>query len=307
MPTDTAHRALRASSPRNQPGFDDTLTRFDALRERIVATPTAAPRPARPHGRRRGVIGLSAAAACAVAIAGVIVLLTAGAAAPQTAYASARKALAATGSSASGTMTLTFRRGTKTWTLETTRWHGRDISLSPGQESVLGPNRRLLLVGGGAYVEHADGTWVHYASEADVGDKLGPAVQLARNNVAGNTAGQILRLATGLERTPQPDGTTLYTGVIPNTSADPAMSPSSDTLLRVITSLRSGDAPGAPGGRHSGLRLRMIVASDGLVHSVSLTFRQEGAGEGGSVSTWSVTYTGLGGTARIAAPAAAKP
>jgi len=59
-------------------------------------------------------------------------------------------------------------------------------------------------------VQTADGSWLHYASASDVGPKLGPFVQLAQDNVAGNTADQILALATGLQKTVQPDGTTVY-------------------------------------------------------------------------------------------------
>ena len=43
-------------------------------------------------------------------------------------------------------------------------------------------------------------------------------------------------------------GTTLYAGTIPDSSADPAASPADDAILRMITNLRSGNEPGAPGG-----------------------------------------------------------
>jgi hypothetical protein len=49
----------------------------------------------------------------------------------------------------------------------------------------------------------------------------------------------------GLRQAKQPDGTTLYTGTIPDTSSDRRVNPADDTILRMITSLRSGNGPGA--------------------------------------------------------------
>ena len=82
-------------------------------------------------------------------------------------------------------------------------------------------------------------------SGADIGPKLGPVVQLVRDNGAGNAAGQILALATGLQQTKRPDGTTLGTGAIPGSSADPGVTPAGDAILRMITNLRGGNEPGA--------------------------------------------------------------
>ncbi len=126
---------------------------------------------------------------------------------------------------------------------------------------MLGPNRQLLLVDGGAYLQQEDGTWLHYASASDVGPKLGPMIQLAQDNVAGNTADDILAVATGLQKTVRPDGTTIYTGTILNSTADPEVAPSDDSIMRMITKLRSSgnepgapDEPGAPGGSHNDLQ-----------------------------------------------------
>lgn len=106
----------------------------------------------------------------------------------------ARRALAATAAAASGTMTMTAVQGGATETLDTTSLNGSDVAIS-ASTGILSPNRQLLLVGGGAYVHRADGRWLHYASENNVGPKLGPAVQLAHDNVAGNTAQQVLALS----------------------------------------------------------------------------------------------------------------
>ena len=80
-------------------------------------------------------------------------------------------------------------------------------------------------------------------------------MQLVRDNVEGDAAGQILALATGLQQTKRPDGTTLYTGTIPDSSADPGVTPADDAILRMITNLRSGNEPGAPDSFRGDLKL----------------------------------------------------
>ena len=111
---------------------------------------------------------------------------------------------------------------------------------------------------------------------------LAHRVQLARNNVAGNTADQILALTTGIQQTAQPDGTTVYTGTVPNLNTDPGEAPTDDTILRIIAALRTGnDAMGphrafAPAGFHNGLQLQMTVGPDGLVRQIRLTFQLAG-------------------------------
>ena len=107
MPTNLSLKALRTASPRNEPDFDASLERYEALRAQITASPpSAARRPVRPVRRRR-LIRVSATAAAAAVLAGVIVSLSLGGASPQSAYATARRALAATSATHSGTMTLT--------------------------------------------------------------------------------------------------------------------------------------------------------------------------------------------------------
>src|SRR5581483_9995637 len=174
--------------------------------------------------------------------------------------------------------------------------------------SQLGPNQQLLLIDGGAYVQQADGMWLQYSSATDLG-KLGSVAQLAQDNVAGNTADQILSLATGLTQTTQPDGTTLYTGTIPNSDADPGVAPTDDSIIRIITNLRSGNEPGAPGGFHNGLQLQMTVGSDGFVQQLSLTFQQQNTGSttGDGTYRWTVAYSQLGTTPTITAPATSTP
>jgi len=299
MPTGRSLRALREVNPRNQPGFEQSLARYEALRTQIIATPVATVRrPPRP-GRRPRLIGLSAVAA-ALSVAAVLTGLLLTAASPENAYAAASKAVAATSAAAlrSGTMTLTVTHGSTRWTLESIRWNGHDIAVSNGQGHELGLNRQLVLTGGGAYLQRADGHWVHYPHESDVGPKLGPAVQLARDDVSGSTAAAILALAAHLHKTAGPDGSTLYTGTIPAGRADSAVAPSDDTIMGVIIRLRSV-------GRDA--RFRLVVGRDGLVSKMSETFQNEGAKlpADNGIWTWTIRYSQLGSTPPISPPSAA--
>jgi len=300
MPTNLSLRALREENPRNQPGFDQSIERYDALRMQIAATPSAAPRRLQQLAGRRRLIGLSAAGA-ALSLAAVLAGLLLTAASPESAYAEAANAVAATSADTldSGTMTLEVTHGDKVWTLDTTRWNGDAISVARGY-----PDVQLRLVGGGAYVlQVGDERWTHYSSE-NVGYKLGPMVDLAHADIAGSSVSEILAATTDLEKTVQPDGSTIYRGTLPNSNADPATPPGTDSAMRMIIKLRSGNEPGAPGGRHSDAQVELTVGSDGLVRQVSVTFQQEGEKLPADNGTWawSVDYSQLGSTPPISAP-----
>lgn len=300
MPTGRSLRALREVNPRNQPGFEPSLARYETLRTQITATPAAAPRRLPHPGRGPRLFGLSAVAA-ALSLAAMLTGLLLTAASPENAYAAARKAVAATsaGSLRSGTMTLTVTHGSTKWTLYAVRWHGHDIAMSNGQGHVLGFSRQLVLAGGGAYLQQADGHWVRYRAASEVGPKLGPAVQLARDDVTGNTAGAILALATHLHNAVRTDGSTLYTGTIPASEGSSAVAPRDDTIMRVIIRLRSV-------GRDA--RFRLVVGRDGLVSQMSETFQSEGVklpADNGTW-TWAIRYSHLGSTPTIPHSSAAR-
>lgn len=303
MPMNPSLKALREARPCNQPGFDNSIERYEALRMQIAATPFAAPRRLPQLTARRRLIGLSAAGA-ALALAAVLVVLLLTAASPESAYAEATKAVAATSADAldSGTMTLRVTHDSNVWMLNTTRWNGGNISLSEGVGS---GNRQLLLVGGEAYVlQDTNGRWMHFASDAVVGPKLGPMVDIARADAAGANVSEILAATSNLEKTVRADGSTSYRGALRNSSADPAVSPSDDDVMRMIVRLRSGNEPGASGGSHSDAQVELIVGSDGLVRQVSVTFQQEGEKLPADNGTWawSVDYSQLGSTPPISAP-----
>lgn len=312
MPTDTTLQLLRDAGPSSEPDFDEWIDALDGLRREIRSTPVPVGRERPRLDSRRRAVGFSLAAGVLTAAIAVAVGLTLTAAAPPSAYAAARKALAATTAASSGTMTGSFSHDGSSYTLDTTRWNGDSISLTAGDQSQFGPpGQGLLLIDGGAYVEQEDGTWLHYASASGVGPKVGPLVELAQNNVAGNTASQIVSLATGLTQTAQPDGTTLYTGVIPNTAGDPGIDPSDDQILRMIADLSNGsdNQPRSPGGYHNGLQLNMTVGADGFVRQVSLSYQQQGTGSTNSDGSYTLTigYSQLGRTPAITPPATSTP
>jgi hypothetical protein len=193
---------------------------------------------------------------------------------------------------------------------------GSDIALSVST-GILGPNRQLLLIGGDAYVRRADGRWLHYANENTVGPRLGPAVQLAQDNVAGNTAQQVLALTKDIKRAAQRDGTSVYTGTIPTSSPDEIGNPpADDEILRLVNQLRGDGSPPASANpfdhhpRHyHDVGLEMTIASDGLVKDISLTTEPTAGNSAADrgTGTWHVTYTRLGHTSPITAPAKSTP
>jgi hypothetical protein len=267
-------------------------------------------RDLRRHRRRR--LGIPTFAAVAAAAAAVVLGLTLTASSPPSAYAAAKKAVALTAAAASGTITGTVTSGGSSYTLDTTQWNGDAFEVTQGDRSALGPDKAIEVVDGDAYVQQSDGTWLHYASESDVGPKVGPIFELAHNDVQGNTAGQILSLATQLTQTTQSDGTALYSGFIPDSSTDTGTNPNDSAILRVITNLTNGadNKPDAPGGYHDGLQLQMTVGPDGFVRQVNLSYQQQGTGTTGDTipnETWTITYGKLGSTPPIAPPTTSTP
>jgi hypothetical protein len=111
-----------------------------------------------------------------------------------------------------------------------------------------------------------------------------------------------------VQRTAQPDGTTLYSGTIPNNSLNPATVPGNDAITNMIlgaqkrTDMMFGAGADATGNQH--LQLQMSVGGDGLVRQVSVTFQKEGKGSPAAdgTYTWSVTYNQLGNTPPITPP-----
>jgi hypothetical protein len=289
--------------------LDMIRTQLRAAIERDLHNDT--PRVPVTH-RRSFRLGIPTLAVVGVATAAIVLGLTVSAASPSGASAAARRALAATAAAPSGTMTTTVLHAGVTTTVEAARWNGHDIAYSPGDA----PIPQLLLIGGGLYAQTPDGTWFHYANASDVPPKpLGGMEQLAQDTIAATTPQQILALATHVQKTPQPDGSTLYTGTIPASSLDPALVPGNDAITNMILGAQkrtdgmvgvgkaTEQTPGAPCCQRD-LQLQMSVGSDGLVKQVSITFQQQNASSPALDGnyTWSITYSQLGNTPPITPP-----
>ena len=124
MSTSPSLKALHDASPRNQPDFDALLVRYEELPTRITSSPLDSAGRSGPPPHRRRLIGLSVGSAVA-ALAVVLGALTLGGGSPQSAYAAAHEALAATSAQRSGTMTVTVNGAM----LSTLRWNGHGIAL----------------------------------------------------------------------------------------------------------------------------------------------------------------------------------
>jgi len=264
-------------------------------------------RGSRVMHRRSFRIAIPTLAVLAAATAAIVLGLTVSASSPSSAFAAARRALAATAAAPSGTLATTVLHAGVTQTTDAARWNGGDIAFTPGD----GPIQQLLLIGGGMYVQTSEGTWLHYADASNVGPKpLGGLMQLAHDNIAGVAPQQILALATHVQKTAQSDGTTLYTGTIPSNSLNPATVPGNDAITNMIlgaqkrSDMMFGAGADAAGNQQSDLQLQMSVEGDGLVRQVSVTFQKEGTGSPAAdgTYTWTVTYSQLGNTPPITPP-----
>jgi hypothetical protein len=246
--------------------------------------------------QRRRLVGLSAAAAAVVT--GVVVGLLVTTASPPSAYAAAKKAVAATSAVPSGTITLSTATSGSiadgTSTVATVRWNGKDLAIASGTEgNVLPGFDQLLLVAGGVYLQRADASWLHYASEADLEPSLGSGTVLAAYGLAvASRAAQIIASSYGLQKTEQPDGSTVYSGTIPPNS--PAKgAPSKDLGGLVMDSAQSMLPTFGSGGA-----FQLVVGSDGLVRQMSETAAPPATG------AWRVEYSRLGDPQQITPPAA---
>lgn len=312
MPANSSLRALREANPRKQPGFDQSIEHYEALRTQIAATPVSAPRRLPQLSGRRRLIGLSAAGgaiAAAAALAGLLLTATS----PPSAYAAAKDAIAATTATAldSGTMTLEMIHDSSVSELDTTRWNDKNISVSLGVGS--GDEHELLLVGGETYVlQHPGDRWMRFKIDSVMAPQLGSELADVRADVAGAHIREILAATADLEKTAQPDGSTIYRGTVEPSNTDAAISPgdvdTADDAIRVIMRLRSGDEVIAPGGQQRDIRVELLVGGDGLLRRVSVTFETEDAKYTAYNGTWnwSVEYSQLGSTPAITAPDASR-
>jgi hypothetical protein len=298
MPSTESLRTLRRVNPRSQPGFNESIEKYDELRTQIASTAYAAPRASSPIVRKRRLIGVSVVGALLSVAAGLaVVMLTGGA--TESAYAAANKAVTATAASAidSGTIVTQLSRGGDTVSTETTHWNGSDISM----KTVLGNTAsELRLVDRDSYGLRSDGRWTHFDAESTrLPAFLKEMLASARVDVAGTTVHNIIDATGGLEQTENADGSTAYSGTANADasigSAIVAIDPTDGSVLGLVT--RAIRTIANAKGRSTVVSVQLTVGSDGLIRSLRVSF--ESGGE-----SWLQTsdYSQLGSTPPIEAP-----
>jgi hypothetical protein len=294
--------ALRRANPRAGEGFEESVeTVARTVRSRLVTTT----RPARSFSRRR-VARLSAAGAAlaAVAVAAYLAVGSPGAGpGVDDAAAAVRHAatLSAASAERSGTAVVRITHDGRPWAGTTIRWHGADLSVSSDPSTrPRRPGSALLVVGGTLYgIDPRDGRWVDEGSPSSIDPDSGttPAEYFAavREDVGGVTLKRITGGMTGLTTRRLDDGSTVYSGAVQARLIARETAFKGGQSIRVLpfgyVAHDEADDPASP------LDTAVTVDADGIVRAIEVTW-----------GTWSykVTYSGLGTTSALVAPANAK-
>lgn len=306
MSTSESLEALRRANPRRKAGFAEAVELAAAEARARIATATTADQPRRgQRGPRRRLVGVSAVAVALAAAAAVAVFLTLGSSrvtpGVENAAAAIKKAATLTAASAdqSGTATVRMTHDGRLWTGKTIRWNGANIEItdqSPGGSSSGLP---LLVVNGIMYGHDPDHVgWVQAGrvSSIDPGSGTTPTEILAavHQDVGGATLRRITgaMAARGLTRTHQSDGSTVYRGTVP------AGQIARDSGFKEGQSLRvfpfgyvAHDAAADP---RSLLETTVTVGADRVIREIAVTW---------GTWTYTVTYSHLGSTPPLLAPA----
>jgi hypothetical protein len=309
MSTSESFEALRRANPRRKAGFAEAVDLAAAeLRARIETAATAD----QPHGRqlrpRHRLVGVSAAGFALAAAASVAVFLTLGSSGVtpgvEDAAAAMKKAATLTAASAdqSGSATVRMTHDGQLWTHKVVRWHGDDLEItdeSPGGSSSGLP---LLVVNGMMYGHDPDHEgWVQVGpvSSIDPGSGTTPTDILAavREDMGGGTLRRITGAMTagGLTTTNQLDGSTVYRGNVPAGQIARQTGFKEGQAIRVFPfGYVAHDAAADP---RSLLDTAVTVGPDGVIREIAVTW---------GTWTYTVTYSDLGSTPVLVAPANAK-
>jgi hypothetical protein len=310
-------QALRRANPRAKEGFAGSVEAVtDAVRAQIVTAHAPPPRTRRSYARRR-LVGASAAGAALAAAAAVVAFLTVGSPdggpGVENAVAAVKRAATLTAASAerSGTAVVRITHNGEVWAGRTIRWHGEDLSLSgdvPRRDVPGRPGRRagseLLVVGGMMYgIDPGDGRWVVLGSpeSIDPGSGTTPDEYLAavREDVGGVTLRRIARGVSGLTTRRLGDGSTAYSGTVAAGLIARESGFKEGQPIRVFpfgyVAHDEAANPAAP------LNAVVTVGADGIVREIAVTW-----GESASAWTYRVTYSKLGATSALVAPANAR-
>jgi hypothetical protein len=295
--------ALRRANPRAQAGFDESVeVTARAVHMQLVAT--AAPQPR--GGSRRRLVRLSAAGVALLAVAAAVyVTVGSSGAGPsvEDAAAAVKQASTLTAASAerSGTAAVRITHDGEPWAGTTIRWHGDDLSVS--RDTVNSPPRRagsgLLVVGGTVYGIDPRYGWVAQGSPQNIDPDRGttPAEYLAavRDDAGSVTLKRITDGMTGLTTRRLQDGSTVYSGAVAAGLIAMETGFKEGRSIRVLPfGYVAHDEAANPA---SPLDTAVTVGPEGVVREIAITW-----------GTWSytVTYSALGSTPALLAPANAR-
>jgi hypothetical protein len=309
MNTSECIPALRRANPRDRAGFVQAVESAEEQVRAAIATagaPGAVPR--QPDSRRR--LARRAAAAVAVAVAAGAALLSVGLIGGGTgvegATAAVERAATITAASAerSGTAELVMTHNGEPWAQKTVRWNGADVSISDDGSTRDGRKRELRVVDGMMYGPDGDGRWLVLGSPASIDPDSGttPDEHLAaiREDIGGVTLRRITRGVKELATAPLADGSTVYRGTVAAGLIARETGFKEGQHIRVLPfGYVAHDEAADPA---SPLDVAVTVGADGLVRSIAVSW-----GPGASAWTYTVTYSDLGTTPAIAAPANARP
>jgi hypothetical protein len=312
MTTSESFHALHRANPRAQAGFARSVeAAAEAARARIAATPPDVAHT--PRAPRRRLVRLSAVgASLAVAVTAVSVLSggsPGGGSGVESASAAVTRAASVTAASAreSGTAAVRITHGGEVWAAATIRWHGDDLTLSrdaPQRRGKAGSEMRV--VDGMMYgIDPVDGRgWVELGpvSSIDPGSGTTPAEYLAavREDAGGATLRRIAGAMSGLTTRELDDGATVYGGTVPAGQIARESGFKQGEVIRVLpfghVANDEASDPAAP------LDVALTVLPGGTVRELAASW-----GTGDGAWRYAVTYSELGATPAVTAPAGAEP
>jgi hypothetical protein len=278
------------------------------VRLRIATAGTTDEPRARQLRTHRRLVGITAGVALTAAAAAAA-LLTVGSSGVtpgvESAIAAIKKAASLTAASAeqSGTASVRITHDGQPWAHKVVRWNGDDLAITDDSAGRVGhAGEGLLVVDGMMYGPADDGSgWVELGplSSIDPGSGTTPAEQLSaiREDVGGTTLRRLVAAmaVSGLATTNQSDGSTVYSGNVP------AGQIATKTGLKKGQSIRvfpfgyvAHDAAADPA---SMLDTAVTVGSEGVIREIAVTW---------GTWTYTVTYSDLGSTPPLVAPANAK-
>jgi hypothetical protein len=245
---------------------------------------------------------VAGAALAAVAVAGVFLTIgLPGGGGVDSASAAVNQAAAATAESASfsGTATMLITHDGQEWAGLTVRWNDGDVALDEGHR-----DRELLVVDDMLYGHDDEGRWIELGSPDSIDPDSGttPAEVLAATqaDIGGETLSRITSAMTDVSTRQLDDGSTVYGGTVAAGLVATEAGFKEGEHIRVfpfgyVAHDEAAD-PDAP------IEVAITVGADGLIGQLRADW-----GGGGSVWTYTVTYSELGTTAPIVAPENARP